>query len=76
MGNVFDTLAETYDGWYDTPDGRVVFEAERNGFLSLCSGPFTSWLEVGVGTARFAHALGISTGVDPSPGWNAGSTSF
>ena len=67
MGNVFDTLAETYDGWYDTPDGRAIFEAERDCLSSLCRGPFNSWLEVGVGTGRFAHALGITTGVDPSP---------
>jgi SAM-dependent methyltransferase len=67
MAKVFDTLAETYDGWYDTPDGRAIFEAERDCLLSLCSGPLNSWLEVGVGTGRFAHALGISTGVDPSP---------
>lgn len=67
MGTVFDALAETYDGWYDTPVGMTIFEAERDCLLSLCHGPLDSWLEVGVGTGRFAHALGISTGVDPSP---------
>lgn len=67
MGNVFDALAGTYDDWYDMPEGRAIFGAERDCLLSLCRGPFSSWLEVGVGSGRFAHALGITTGVDPSP---------
>lgn len=66
MGNVFDTLAEAYDGWYDSQEGRAIFEAERDCLLLLHGGPFDSWLEVGVGTGRFAHALGIARGIDPS----------
>ncbi|MFP4501216.1 MAG: class I SAM-dependent methyltransferase [Candidatus Hydrogenedentota bacterium] len=66
MSNVFDTLADTYDGWYDTPEGRAIFDAERDCLRSLFRGPFDSWLEVGVGTGRFARALGIPAGIDPS----------
>lgn len=67
MDLVFDPIADQYDRWYDTPEGEAIFRAERDCLLSLCRGPFNSWLEVGVGTGRFAHALGIPTGVDPSP---------
>ena len=35
--------------------------------MVLYRGPFDGWLDVGVGTGRFAHALGIPVGVDPSP---------
>lgn len=66
MSYVFDTLAETYDQWYDAAEGDAIFKAERDCLLSLYSGPFDSWLEVGVGTGRFARAFGIPTGLDPS----------
>jgi ubiquinone/menaquinone biosynthesis C-methylase UbiE len=67
MSRVFDSVAASYDGWYDTPEGAAIFTAERDCLRSLYSGPFGAWLEVGAGTGRFAHALGIPVGVDPSP---------
>lgn len=67
MYQVFDSIASRYDRWYDTPEGDAIFRAERDCLLSLYKRPFAGWLEVGVGTGRFAHALGIPTGVDPSP---------
>ena len=67
MSQVFDPIADQYDRWYDTPEGEAIFRAERDCLLSLYGRPFDGWLDVGVGTGRFAHALGIPTGVDPSP---------
>ncbi len=67
MGQVFDPIADQYDRWYDTPEGDAIFRAERDCLLSLYNGPFDGWVDVGAGTGRFAHALGIPTGVDPSP---------
>lgn len=61
----FDAFAQKYDSWYDTK-GRVAFETELAALrplLAFCPRP---WLEVGVGTGRFAQALGIPLGVDPS----------
>lgn len=67
MDGLFDTRAAAYDAWYDTPEGGAVFAAERDCLRSLSGGPFDGWVEVGVGTGRFAQALGIPFGVDPSP---------
>lgn len=65
-GPAFDLIADAYDQWYETPDGRVIFEAEA-ACLSRVGGSLSGrWLEVGVGTGRFAARLGIGEGVDPS----------
>ncbi len=63
----FDALAEKYDVWYDGK-GRVVFQVELAALRPLLSGLPEPWLEVGVGTGRFAQALGIPKGVDVSGG--------
>jgi len=63
----FDNIAEEYDRWYDTVEGAAILEAELaclNKAVAQFSG---SWLEIGVGTGRFAAALGIADGIDPSP---------
>ncbi len=62
----FDSLAAKYDAWYDGK-GRVAFEIELAALRPLLAELPKPWLEVGVGTGRFAHALGIPQGVDPSP---------
>ena len=62
----FDLIAKTYDGWYDTSDGRAIFNAELACLHSLCERCQGRWLEVGVGTGRFASNLGIARGIDPS----------
>jgi ubiquinone/menaquinone biosynthesis C-methylase UbiE len=64
---IFDAIADNYDSWYDTREGSAVFEEEVQGLRLLCDGCSGRWLEVGVGTGRFAEALGISHGVDLSP---------
>ena len=63
--NPFDENAEHYDVWFDTQRGRSVFESETLCLRPLASGVFRPWLEVGVGTGRFAQALGVEHGIDP-----------
>ena len=64
---VFDRMAEQYDRWYDSPEGGAIFREELDCLRLLWSGPCDRWLEVGVGTGRFASALGVTEGMDPSP---------
>ena len=61
----FDALAAAYDAWFEE-EGKPIFAIEAQAFreiLPLLSKP---WLEVGVGSGRFAQALVIETGIDPS----------
>lgn len=62
----FDLVADKYDSWYDGK-GRMAFEVELAALRPLLAELPKPWLEVGVGTGRFAQALGIPQGVDPSP---------
>jgi hypothetical protein len=63
---LFDTIAASYDQWYELPVGQAVFYAEAICLRQL-GGSFTGrWLEIGVGTGRFASSLGILEGIDPS----------
>ena len=62
---VFDSLVEEYDLWYERPFGRSAFELELKCLRELL-GSFQRGLEVGVGTGRFASALGVRFGLDPS----------
>jgi SAM-dependent methyltransferase len=61
----FDDLASAYDAWFEE-EGKLIFAIEVRAFQEVL--PFLPrlWLEVGVGSGRFAQALGIETGVDPS----------
>ncbi|MEJ5338621.1 MAG: class I SAM-dependent methyltransferase [Aquificaceae bacterium] len=63
--HLFDLYSERYDSWYDLPFGSSVFslEVECLKKLFLSDGPS---LEVGVGSGRFAQALGVQYGVDTS----------
>jgi ubiquinone/menaquinone biosynthesis C-methylase UbiE len=67
LKQAFDQVAETYDRWYDTPDGQAVFNVELRCLQSLCAHLHGRWLEVGIGTGRFASNLGVAEGIDPSP---------
>jgi ubiquinone/menaquinone biosynthesis C-methylase UbiE len=62
----FDEIADAYDRWYDLPRGRTIFEAELACLRPLADCCTGRWLEVGVGTGRFAKALGIGEGLDPA----------
>lgn len=61
----FDNHAEKYDRWYE--EHRAVYESELEAIGELLPDviPEKS-LEIGVGTGRFASALGIGYGLDPS----------
>jgi len=64
--NPFDTDATRYDEWFDSPDGQAIFAQEVACLGALMGKAEGRWLEVGVGTGRFAQALGIREGIDPS----------
>jgi len=61
----FDSLAAEYDAWFED-EGRLIFAIEVKAFRTLLSLPPKPWLEVGVGSGRFAQVLGIENGIDPS----------
>jgi SAM-dependent methyltransferase len=61
----FDDLAAEYDAWFDK-DGSLIFFIEVKAFKPLLPSLPKPWLEIGVGSGRFAQALGIETGIDPS----------
>lgn len=62
----FDLQADEYDRWYDEDKGKIIFATEINAFREILPILPKPWLEVGVGTGRFAQALHIETGLDPS----------
>jgi len=65
---VFDVFAKRYDEWYEKPFGKSAFELEKASIKPLCKNLKHPFLEVGVGTGRFAQALNIEYGVDMSSG--------
>jgi SAM-dependent methyltransferase len=62
----FDRLADQYDRWFETDRGSRLFRIELGMIRDLLAGAPRPWLDVGVGTGRFAEALGLDQGVDPS----------
>jgi ubiquinone/menaquinone biosynthesis C-methylase UbiE len=65
---VFNVFAERYDAWYDKPFGKSAFNLEKTCIASLCKNTEKPFLEIGVGTGRFAEALKIEYGIDSSVG--------
>ena len=63
--SLFDNLALAYDAWFEG-DGKLIFAIETLAFQEILPSVPKPWREVGVGSGRFAQALGIETGVDPS----------
>jgi SAM-dependent methyltransferase len=61
----FDELASEYDAWFDG-EGKLISHIEARAFRFLLPSLPKPWLEIGVGSGRFAQALGIETGIDPS----------
>jgi SAM-dependent methyltransferase len=61
----FDELAREYDAWFDKA-GSLIFHIETKAFREILTTLPKPWLEVGVGSGRFARELGIETGIDPS----------
>jgi len=62
----FDSLAADYDSWFDQPDGKMIFTSELKAIQQVLPYLPPPWLEIGVGSGRFAQALGITTGLDPA----------
>lgn len=65
--NPFDAHAEKYDQWFDSPRGESIFHQELRCLREAVPAVSGRWLEVGVGSGRFAKALGIGQGVDIAP---------
>ena len=63
----FERHAQRYDGWFDSDRGKYVFPVEVECLKGVLGELRRPCLEVGVGTGRFAEALGIEYGIDPSP---------
>jgi len=61
----FDELASEYDAWFDG-EGSLIFFNEVKAIQMLLPSLPKPWLEIGIGSGRFAQALGINTGIDPS----------
>jgi SAM-dependent methyltransferase len=63
--DAFDSLARAYDSWFEQ-EGRLILASEVEPLkqaLPLLPKP---WIEIGIGSGRFAQALGIDIGLDPS----------
>ena len=65
MDNPFETNAHVYDQWYD--DFPTIFQCELLALRALLPPP-GKWIEIGVGTGRFAAELGIRLGIEPTEG--------
>ena len=63
---MFDELAVRYDAWYDSAHGQVLFDLELACLRPLLPPGPGPRLEVGVGSGRFAAALGLEVGIDPT----------
>jgi len=66
VAQLFEELAERYDAWYDSLVGRVAFPLEVAVLRPLLSGLPKLWIEIGVGSGRFAKELQVDVGIDPA----------
>lgn len=62
---VFDSLALAYDAWFEQK-GRLIFALEVEALRQVLPLLPKPWIEIGIGSGRFAQALGINIGLDPS----------
>ncbi len=60
----FETHAAEYDKWFD--EHPYVFESEVEALRAALPYGDIQGIEVGLGTGRFANALGIKEGVEPA----------
>jgi SAM-dependent methyltransferase len=63
----FDSLAWAYDAWFEQ-EGRLIFALEVEALKQVLPLLPKPWIEIGIGSGRFAQALGIDIGLDPSRG--------
>jgi len=62
----FEQHAEEYDKWFNSPQSTVLFRIEVEAVRLLMKDLEKPFLEIGVGSGRFARELGIEYGIDPS----------
>ena len=55
----FDDLASDYDAWFER-EGKLIFTIEVRAFQQVLPSLPKPWLEVGVGSGRFAQVSGFS----------------
>ncbi len=60
---LFNQRADEYDAWFE--ENPLILEAEIEAVRQVTPS-FSRALEVGVGTGRFAQALGVKLGLEPS----------
>lgn len=63
--NPFETHYAEYDAWFDR--NANAYESELLAVRELLPPP-GDWVEIGVGSGRFASRLGIPSGVEPADG--------
>jgi len=61
----FDSLAWAYDSWFEQ-EGRLIFALEVEALKQVLPLLPKPWIEIGIGSGRFAQVLGIDVGLDPS----------
>jgi SAM-dependent methyltransferase len=61
----FETHYAEYDAWFD--EHANVYQSELLAIRALLP-PQGTWVEIGVGSGRFASQLGIKTGIEPAAG--------
>lgn len=64
----FETHYREYDAWFD--EHANVYRAELLAIRAVLPDPGV-WVEIGVGSGRFASELGISLGIEPAEGMAA-----
>jgi SAM-dependent methyltransferase len=62
----FQRAPAEYDAWYDTPLGQAILGEELAAIRPLLEALPRPGIEVGVGSGRFASALGVEVGLDPA----------
>jgi ubiquinone/menaquinone biosynthesis C-methylase UbiE len=62
--SAFETLADAYDAWFDAHP--ALYESELQAVRAVLPEKTGAWVEIGVGTGRFASRLGIETGIEPA----------
>lgn len=61
--SVFHERAEEYDQWYED---SLLFQIELEALKNIKTKLPEPKLELGIGSGRFAHELGVSFGIDPA----------
>ncbi len=64
--NMFDLFTDKYDAWYDSDEGRFLYESELTCIRPVVECSPKPILEIGVGTGRFAMHFPDVIGIDPS----------